>query len=283
MRKYSQLFLQPEWDDNILHKYSRHIACCTLKGRLMDEFLYSIIFIYGIIFGSFLNVLIYRIPNKSNITSRSHCMECGYELKWYDLVPVFSYIALKGKCRKCGKKISIQYPMVEVLNGVLWFVLFYCYGFQLKSVLYCVLISILIVISVIDFRTYEIPPVLNVLIGILGIVQVISDKDNWLNYVIGFFSVSAFLLLLYYGSKGRAIGGGDVKLMAVCGLLLGWQLVLFGFVAGCLLASVIHSIRMKVSKEGNVLAMGPYLAGGILCALLFGRQFIHWYLTICLA
>lgn len=247
----------------------------------MEEFLYSVVFIYGILFGSFLNVCIYRIPNKARITSRSHCMECGYQLKWYDLVPVFSYVWLRGKCRKCGKKISIQYPLVELLNGLLWLLLVYCYGFQLKSVLYCVLISILIVISVIDFRTYEIPPVLNAGIGILGIVQVVSDRDNWLNYVIGFFSISVFLLLLYYGSKGRAIGGGDVKLMAVTGLLLGWKLVLFGFVAGCLLGSVIHSIRMKVSKEGSVLAMGPYLAGGILCALLFGDQFIHWYLTMC--
>lgn len=210
-------------------------------------------------------------------------MECGYQLAWYDLIPVFSYLFLKGRCRKCGSKISIQYPLVELLNGCLWFVLFYCYGFQLKSVLYCVLISILIVISVIDFRTYEIPPVLNVCIGVLGIIQVIANKNNWLDYVIGFFSVSVFLLILYYASKGRAIGGGDIKLMAATGLLLGWKLNLFSFVIGCLLGSVIHSVRMKVTKEGNVLAMGPYLAGGVLCALLFGNQFIHWYLTICLA
>lgn len=249
----------------------------------MEALLYTIILIYGMIFGSFLNVCIYRIPNKENIVSHSHCMHCGYRLAWYDLVPVFSYVFLKGKCRKCGTRISIQYPLVELLNGVLWFAIFYCYGFQLKSVLYCVLISILIVISVIDFRTYEIPPCLNVCIGILGIIQVIADRDNWLNYVIGFFSISVFLLILYYISKGRAIGGGDVKLMAVSGLLLGWELTLFGFVVGCLLGSIIHSIRMKLSDEGNVLAMGPYLAGGILCALLWGRQFIQWYLTICLA
>lgn len=248
----------------------------------MEGLLYGIIFIYGIIFGSFLNVCIYRIPNKDDIVSRSHCMKCGYRLAWYDLIPVFSYVILKGKCRKCGSRISIQYPMVELLNGILWTIVFAFYGFQIKSVLYCVLISILIVISVIDFRTYEIPPVLNGLIGVLGIIQVILDKGNWLNYVIGFFSVSVFLLLLYYLSKGRAIGGGDVKLMAVTGLLLGWKMVLFAFITGCVLGSVIHTIRMKVSKEGNVLAMGPYLAGGIVCALFWGNQFFEWYLTMCL-
>lgn len=249
----------------------------------MEGLLYVIILLYGIIFGSFLNVCIYRIPEKKDIVTRSHCMECGYQLAWYDLIPVFSYLFLKGRCRKCGTKISVQYPLIELLNGCLWLLIFYCYGFELKSVLYCVLISILIVISVIDFRTYEIPPVLCAGIGVLGIVQVIADRDNWLNYVIGFFSISIFLLILYYASKGRAIGGGDVKLMAAVGLLLGWKLTVFSFIAGCLLGSVIHSVRMKISKEGNVLAMGPYLAGGILCALLFGNQFIHWYLTICLA
>ncbi len=91
-----------------------------------------------------------------------------------------------------------------------------------------------------------------------------------------------FLLILFYASKGRAIGGGDVKLMAVAGLLLGWKLVWFAFIMGCVLGSVIHSIRMQVSKEGSVLAMGPYLAGGILCALLVGNQFIQWYVAICL-
>lgn len=248
----------------------------------MEILLYIIILLYGMIFGSFLNVCICRIPNKDDILSRSHCMKCGYKLAWYDLVPVFSYLFLKGRCRKCGSKISIQYPLVELINGVLWVLIFLHYGFQLNSVMYCVLISILIVISVIDFRTYEIPPVLNGIIGVLGIIQVIINKDNWLNYVIGFFSVSVFLLILYYVSKGRAIGGGDVKLMAVAGLVLGWQITWFSFVVGCLLGSIIHSIRMKVSKEGSMLAMGPYLAGGILCGLLCGEQFIQWYIAMCL-
>lgn len=249
----------------------------------MRAILYGIIFWHGLVFGSFLNICIYRILNKYSIANCFHCMKCGYQLKWHDIVPVFSYVFLKGRCRNCGTKISMQYPLVELGNGVLWLVLFYCYGFEWKSVLYCVLISILIVISVIDFKTYEIPPSLNGCIGILGMIQVTADRDNWLKYGIGFFSVSFFLLILYYISKGRAVGGGDVKLMAVTGLLLGWQLTLFAFVVGCLLGSMIHSIRMKAAGAGSVLAMGPYLAGGILCALLFGNPFIYWYLTRCLA
>lgn len=248
----------------------------------MEVILYGIIFIYGIIFGSFLNVCIYRIPEKKDIVTRSHCMKCGYPIKWYDLIPIISYVCLRGKCRKCGEKISLQYPLIEALNGCLWVVLFYCYGFQWKTLLYCLLISILIVVSVIDVRTYEIPPVLNGSIGILGIVQIILDNGNWKNYVIGFFCVSVFLLVLYFISRGRAIGGGDVKLMAVTGLVIGWKLVLFAFFSGCIFGAVIHSMRMRFEGEGKVLAMGPYLAAGIVCALVFGNPCIHWYLSICL-
>lgn len=235
----------------------------------MEVILYSIIFIYGIVFGSFLNICIYRIPQKKDLVMRSHCMNCGYQLKWYDLIPIVSYVCLGGTCRKCGERISLQYPLVELLNGCLWIVLFYCYGFQGKTFIYCLLASSLIVISIIDFQTYEIPPVLNGWIGILGIVQVILDRKNWSNYVIGFFCVSVCLLLLYYVSRGRSIGGGDVKLMAVTGLVIGWKLVLFAFFAGCIFGAVIHTLRMKLEGEGKVLAMAPYLAAGIMCALIF--------------
>lgn len=181
------------------------------------------------------------------------------------------------RCMICRKAVSIPCLFVEGLNGLLWTILVYNSGFQLKSILYCILISILIVISIIDFQTYEIPQILNAMIGILGIIQTILEKSDWLEHVIGFFSISIFLGIIYYLSKGRAIGGGDVKFMAVTGLMLGWQLTILAFVIGCLFGSVIHFIRMKVSGAGNILAMGPYLSGGILCALLFGEQIIPWY------
>ena len=101
---------------------------------------------------------------------------------------------------------------------------------------------------------------------------------QWLEFGIGFLCVSVFLLLLYYVTGGRAIGGGDVKLMAVCGLLLGWKLIIFAFLLGCIIGSVIHLIRMKVSGEGHVLAMGPYLSAGVAIAVLWGNEFLQWYL-----
>ena len=241
--------------------------------------LYIMIFLYGIVIGSFLNVLIYRIPKKENIvTVRSHCMSCGYQLKWYDLVPLFSYLALGGRCRKCKTKLSVQYPLIEGLNGALYLIVFFRYGISIESLLYCLLFSALLALSVIDFRTYEIPVGFNIFILALGLVRVVTDYRNWPDYVIGFLAVSVFLLLLYYASKGRAIGGGDVKLMAVCGLLMGWKLIILAFLLGCILGSVVHLIRMKASGEGHVLAMGPYLSAGAALAVLFGNQFLNWYL-----
>lgn len=247
---------------------------------LPKTFLCIVTFLYGIIIGSFLNVCIYRIPKKENITTiRSHCMSCGYQLKWYDLVPLFSYLVLRGKCRKCGSKISVQYPVIEALNGGLYLLVFWRYGLSIDSLLYCLLFSALIVLSVIDFRTYEIPLGINIFILTLGLVRVATDLSNWLSYGIGLLSVSIPLLLIYLVTKGRGIGGGDVKLMAVTGLLIGWKLNLLGFLLGCILGSVIHICRMKISGEGRVLAMGPYLAMGIALSAMWGEQMIAWYLS----
>ena len=242
---------------------------------------YVLVFIYGIIIGSFLNVCIYRLPQKENIvTTRSHCMSCGYQLRWYDLIPVFSWLALKGKCRNCGARISIQYPIIETLNGILYLWTFLHFGFNVTSFLYCFLASALIVLAVIDFRTYEIPVGINIFIGILGVVRIVSDHYNWQEYAIGLFAVSAFLYILYWVTKGRGIGGGDIKLMAAAGLLLGWKCIILAFVLGCIIGSIVHVIRMKVAGASRTLAMGPYLAIGIWIAGMYGQQMITWYIGL---
>lgn len=243
--------------------------------------LYIVVFLYGIVIGSFLNVCIYRIPKKENIvTVGSHCMTCGYRLKWYDMIPLFSWLALGGRCRNCKAKLSVQYPLIEGLNGALYLAVFARYGMSVDSLLYCLLFSALLALSVIDFRTYEIPVGFNLFILAIGLIRIATDHTNWADYAVGFLSVSVFLALLYYLSRGRAIGGGDVKLMAACGLVVGWKLNILAFFAGCILGAVIHVIRMKVTKEGHVLAMGPYLSMGIAFAVLFGNEFLNWYLGL---
>ncbi len=248
-----------------------------------EVIIYPLVFLYGILIGSFLNVCIYRIPkHESIVTVPSHCMSCGYGLKWYDLVPVFSWLCLGGKCRKCKAKISVQYPLVEALNGILWLGIIFLRGLTVEGILYCLLASALLVIAVIDFRTYEIPFGLNVFIFLLGVVRLCTDLSNWLTYVIGFFLVSGMFLLAAWISlkffKKDGMGGGDVKLMAVAGLLLGGPKIFLAMMIGCLLAVIVHPVRMKVSGEDRQLAFGPYLAIGILISALVGDWMIQTYL-----
>lgn len=244
----------------------------------LTVFLYIMVFLYGITIGSFLNVVIFRVPKKENIvTTRSHCMSCGYQLKWYDLVPLFSFLALGGKCRKCKAKLSVQYPLIEGLNGVLYLAVFAGYGISVETLLYCLLASALLALSVIDLRTFEIPVGFQYFIGTLGVLHLVLDYRNWSLYVIGFFAVSSFLYLIVRISNGAAMGGGDVKLMAVCGLLIGWKLILMSLGVGCIAGSVIHLLRMKFSGQGRTLAMGPYLALGVMTAVLWGDRFLAWY------
>ncbi len=262
---------------------------------------YVFIFLYGIIIGSFLNVCILRIPLKeTTVSKRSHCMTCGHQLAWYDLFPLFSYLFLGGKCRYCKAKISKQYPIVEFLNGLFAVCCFALNGVTLSGLnaiylkenfgylllvcfLSALLCSVLIVISVIDWRTFEIPIGTNIFILVLGLIKlgvnilIFGLNGDWLEFVIGFFVVSIPLAIIYYASKGRAMGGGDVKLMAVSGLFLGWKHALVALILGCLYGSVIHIIRMKKSGEGKQLAMGPYLSAGIVTALWFGKFILDWY------
>ncbi len=244
-------------------------------------FIYALVFIYGVVLGSFLNVCIYRIPSgESIVTVPSHCMKCGYKLKWYDLVPLLSYLFLRGRCRQCKTKISPQYFIVELLNGVLWVVTFLFCGIEWMSVIYCLFISVLVVISVIDWRTFEIPIGLNIAILVLGVIATVLDafQGQLALHLIGFFAISAPLLLIYLVTKGRGIGGGDIKLMAAAGLLVGWKLAIVAFILGCLFAVVIHIARMKISKKDHVLAFGPYLSAGLLFAVWFGGKIIDIYI-----
>lgn len=241
--------------------------------------IYSVVFLYGICIGSFTNVLIYRIPLNENIaTTSSHCMNCGKKIKWYDLVPLFSYIILRGRCRHCKEKISMQYPLVELISGIGYVLIFMTNGINLLSVIFCLSFSSLVVITVIDWRTYEIYDCMIKALLVLGIIRAALDYHNLLNYVIGFFAVSSFLFLIYFISRETAMGFGDVKLMAVAGLLLGWKEIVLALVIGAILGSVIHYILMLVLKRDHVLALGPYLSAGIYITMMFGNDIISWYL-----
>ena len=221
---------------------------------MLVTIVFSIFFaLYGIVIGSFVNVLILRLPIKESITlKRSHCMTCGHTLSWYELIPLFSYLFLGGKCRHCKAHISVQYPIVEAANGIIYVVVFLAKGITLETFLYCLCASALLALSVIDWRTQEIPLGFNIFILILGLVRLFTDISNWSQYVIGLFAVSVFLLLINLVTKGRGIGHGDIKLMAATGLLMGWKLITVAFIMACIMC--------------------------IFIAMIWGEQLVSWYL-----
>jgi len=257
------------------------MADFTMLGTNGTIVLFVMVGLLGIVVGSFLNVCIYRIPKKEDIAvERSHCMHCGHVLQWYELIPLFSFLIQGGKCRSCKKKISWQYPIVEALNAVLWIAVVLIWGIRWESVLFCLCTSVLIVITVIDERTMEIPFGCNVFIAVLGAIRLALDYPHWYEYVIGFFTVSLFFLLIVWITKGRGMGGGDVKLMAAAGLLLGWKCIILAMMIGCVLGSVIHIGKMIfIKKKEHVLAFGPYLCAGIYLTILFGEPIIKWYIS----
>lgn len=253
----------------------------------MDFVLYILVFLYGIVIGSFLNVCIYRLPkDESVVVVSSHCMSCHHKLKWYDLFPLFSWLFLRGKCRYCGAKISVQYPIVEAVNGILYVLIFAMKGFGVDAVLLCLVTSALIVISVIDYRTMLIPVATYIIILLMGIIQfvyhfIVTENYNWSYYVIGFFFTGGFLLviaLLFKGITGKGgLGLGDIEFMACAGLFLGWGHGLFAIIIGSVAGILIECVKMAIKKERGKFPFGPYLSAGVLIAALWGDTLLEMY------
>ncbi len=243
-------------------------------------FTYTIVFLMGLLIGVFANACIDSFSKQTDFTISRSCESCKARVAWYDRIPVVSFLLLKGRCRSCGAKANIQYPLVELANGVLYVIVFMANGSNLLSILYCLMTSAFLVISINDERTLEIPLPCNIFIAVLGVVVMALDYRNFVSYLIGFACVSGALYLLYVLTKGALIGGGDVKLMAAAGLMLGWEKVTLAFFLACIIGSVIHVIRMKVSNADRVLAMGPYLCMALWICALWGDAMITWYLGL---
>lgn len=250
--------------------------------------------VIGLCVGSFLNVVIYRVPNKMSVAfPASHCPDCKSPIKWYDNIPVISYLILGGKCRNCKKHISFRYTAVEILNTVLW--LLAAFMFYETSVIYAVVLmaasSVLICIFFIDLENMIIPDRFQIILLCLAVIGFFFDKSelSGINHFIynilgGVFGFAVMWLLGFIGEKvsGReALGGGDIKLCGVMGLFLGWQ----KFLLSVLIASVSASIVILVYKskgEGKdrEYPFAPFLSTGFLIGLFFGNPIINAYISL---
>lgn len=242
----------------------------------------------GMVVGSFLNVCICRLPKGESVVSPpSHCPNCDYRIRWYDNIPLVSYLLLRGRCRGCGTRISIQYPLVELLNGLLTLALFLRFGPTLAFLVLFLFCSALVVITFIDLEHQIIPDEISLSGIVIGFVcSFFLPGHSWLNSLLGILLGGGSLLLVAYayqwltGKEG--MGGGDIKLLAMMGAFLGWKSILFIIFASSLVGSVIGVTMMLVQKKDSKLAIpfGPYLAFGAVLYIFYGRQIIHWYLNM---
>ena len=251
-------------------------------------FFYILFFIFGAVVGSFLNVCICRLPkNESIVFPPSHCPACDYRIPWYDNVPILSYLLLRGKCRSCKVRISIQYPLVELVNALLTLSLFMRFGPTFLFAVYFLFCSAMVVITFIDLEHQIIPDVIS-LPGIVAgfIFSCFIPQIGWLNSLIGILVGGGSLWLVATGyellTKKEGMGGGDIKLLAMMGAFFGWKAIPFIIFVSSLVGSVIGITVMLMQKKDAKLAIpfGPFLALGAVLYIFFGRQLIHWYLSL---
>ena len=245
--------------------------------------------VLGLCVGSFLNVLIYRWPNNMSIAKpNSHCPTCKYELRWYDNIPVLSYLMLGGKCRSCKTHISFRYTAVELANTLLW--LLCAFLFWQKSIplacIYMVVCSIFICIFFIDLEHKIILDRFQIALLVLGIASIFFDKDvAWGSHIIGGLGGFVVFYLISWGFEilrhKEGLGGGDVKLAGVVGLLLGWERLLLGLLIATIPAAIILAILSR-GKEGEEreFPFAPFLVIGFGISMLFGTGIIGWYLSL---
>lgn len=249
------------------------------------DWLYAILSAaFGLVVGSFLNVVIYRLPVKGKFfeKSRSYCPKCGAELKWYHNIPVFSYVFLRGRCAFCKEKISPRYPLVELLNAGLWVANYFVFGLSWNLLIWDVAVSALVAMAFVDIDTKEILYTFMIVIALCGAASIFVPQEVpvvWWERLLGMAVVSVPMLILALITGG--MGGGDVKLYVAIGLLLGWKLTLVSALIAIVLGGIgaVLLIVLKKAKKGSEMPFGPYIALGVILAGYFGNDLIAWYLS----
>lgn len=243
--------------------------------------------LFGLIIGSCLSICIYRIPiGKAIVDPPSYCMSCGKRLRFYDLIPVVSYLLQKGRCRYCTNRIPVKYPIVEIITAILFMVLYYRYALTIDFLAYAYLLSILVVVFFIDLEHKIIPDKLviagligGILIAVYNIfipVSLYGDR-HWWNPFLGGITGSGFLLLIVISGyiiykSGKAMGMGDVKIFIPIGLFLGWKLTTVALIISFASAGVfsIYVIICRRNKMEDNVPFGPFIALGTLVSLVWG-------------
>ncbi|MCM8711507.1 prepilin peptidase [Clostridium sp. SYSU_GA19001] len=250
----------------------------------MEIFLTSYIFILSLCLGSFLNVCIYRIPKgESIINPPSRCGNCKTRLKALDLIPVFSFLFLKGKCRYCKEKISLRYPFIELITGVLITAVYIEYGLNITFIKYSVLILFLIVIGMIDFDTTDVyfkTTLSGIITGIAFLLYIYFSGQSITAYILGAVLGGGVISLIILITRG--MGWGDAEICVLCGLFLGFRLTLVMLFAAFVFGGIIGILLIifKIKSRKDYIPFGPFLALGAVTAIFIGERVIQLYLLL---
>ena len=248
---------------------------------MTDKIYLAAAFLLGCCIFSFLNVVIYRLPKKMDfVTGRSACPFCGHVLGAPDMVPVLGWVFLGGKCRYCKAGISVRYPLVELVGGIAAGLCSYHYGVNPRAIIAFLFLCVLTVVSFVDMDTMEIPFSLVIAAALMGVLSALFFPEiSFVERVIGIFCVSVPLYLLTVAVPG-AFGGGDIKLMAACGIFLGWKLNLLALFLGVMGGGIygFWLLAAKRKKRTDHFAFGPFLCLGMAAALFWGEKILDWYL-----
>ena len=246
-----------------------------------------IIFVFSIFVGSFLNVCIYRIPREESIVfPGSHCTECNTQLKPWELVPVFSWIWLRGKCRTCSVRISARYPAVELLTGVLVALVYSVFGLTINFAFIALLTLLLIVMTFIDLDHQIIPDGLTMILAAAGMIYLAYGRITGTGLTIGQAALGiliggGFFLVIAVVSNG-GMGGGDIKLMAALGLWFGWRGILMVMFLSFIIGGIVSVGLLIARKAGRkqMVPFGPFIAVGAYVTALYGDRIWLWYTTL---
>ena len=258
----------------------------------MDTIFSIFSFLFGAVVGSFLNVVILRLPDpdQSIAFPASHCPRCNTPLHWYENIPIASYLVLRGTCRTCGEKISIQYPLVELGMGLLSLFLLRQFGPGINYLVYFVFVAALLPIIVIDIHHQIIPDLISlpgIVIGFIAsfFIPEITWQQSALGILLGGGVLYGIALTYYLLAKRDGMGGGDIKLLAMIGAFLGWQSLLFVVFFSSLTGSIIGIAAMFKQKKGGRtrIPFGPFLATSAMAWLFFRPQILQlwtWYMSL---
>ena len=248
------------------------------------------VFAVGCCLGSFYNVVVHRLPSGSSIVRPgSHCPQCKHPIAFYDNMPLLSYLILLGKCRYCRAPISIRYPIIEALTGLLTLFLFRHYGFHAQFFIELLFVSLLVVITFIDLDTYLIPDVLS-LSGVAAgfALSFLSIRLTWWDSLLGILLGGGFFYLIAVGYQyirhQDGLGGGDIKLLGMIGGFVGWPGVVFTVLAASVVGTAVGLVVMWRTRKGltTMLPFGPFLSAGAVAYIFWGTEFYRWYLGVVL-